>query len=78
MCPFNPDVFGEDDYSVYVSDRPNPNAPVQAPATPLNPAPSTSTGESNSSVVATQKKSFPPQEVRPRPKAPPRLSTYNR
>lgn len=79
VCPFNPDVFGEDDYlAAYVTDRPDPNVPVQAPATPSNPTPSTSTGESTSRVVATRKTTVTPQEVRPHPKAPPRVSTNTR
>ena len=80
IYPFNPDVFGEDDFlPSLVTDRPDPQT-----ATPQQADQQASTSElqadaeaSTSHVILTEKK-LTPQEFRPYGKAPPRKSGTKR
>ena len=80
IYPFNPDVFGEDDFlPSLVTDRPDPQT-----ATPQQADQQASTSElqadaeaSTSHVILTKKK-LTPQEFRPYGKAPPRKSGTKR
>lgn len=80
ISPFNRNIFGDHEYDPsFVTDRPDPNASAHH-APNLNDdesTPSTSAEESTS-VIMTTKKIVTPQDVRPHPKAPPRVSTHKR